>query len=46
MDDATIDQSDTHSAHSVTLQKMMAEQVQLDIFYPSHHKCKPGIKSR
>ena len=44
-DDTTIDQSETHSAHSVTLQKMMAEQVQPDIFDPSHHKLKSGIKS-
>ena len=28
MDDMTINQPETHSAHSVTLQKMMAEQVQ------------------
>ena len=32
MDDTTIDDSGTHSTHSVTLQKMMAEQVQPDIF--------------
>ena len=31
-DDMTIDQPETHSAYSVTLQKMMAEQVQPDIF--------------
>ena len=31
-DDTTIDQPDTHSAHSVTLQKMMTEQIQPDIF--------------
>ena len=42
----TIDQTETHSAHSVTLQKMMAEQVQPDIFDPPHHKLKPSIKSR
>ena len=45
-DDTTIDQSETHSAHSVTLQKMMAEHVQPDIFDPPHHKLQPGIKSR
>ena len=45
-DDMTIDQPETHSAHSVTLQKMMAEQVQPVIFGPPHHKLKPGIKSR
>ena len=44
MDDMTIDQPETHSANSVTLQKMMAEQVQPDIFDPPHHKLKPGIQ--
>ena len=34
-DDTLIDQPDTHSANSVTLQKMMAEQVQPDILI--HH---------
>ena len=48
MDDMTIDDSETHSAHSITLQKMMAEQVQpdIDIFEPPHHKLKPGIQSK
>ena len=40
MDDKTIDDSETHSTHSITLQKMMAEQVQPDIFNPTHHKFK------
>ena len=31
MDDMTIDDSESHSIHSITLQKMMAEQVQPDI---------------
>ena len=39
-EDTTTDQPETHSAHSVTLQKMMAEQVQPDIFDPPHHKLK------
>ena len=30
-DATTIDDSETHSTHSITLQKMMAEQVQPDI---------------
>ena len=34
-DDTTIDDSETHSTHSITLQKMMAEQVQPDILI--HH---------
>ena len=42
----TIDHPETHSANSVTLQKMMAEQVKPDIFNPLHHKLKPGIKSK
>ena len=45
MDDKTIDQSETQSAHSVILQKMMAEQVPPDICDPPDHKLKPGIKS-
>ena len=46
MDDKTIDDSETHSTHSIILQKMMAEQVQPDIFDPLHHKLKPGIQSK
>ena len=45
-DDTTIDDLESHSANSITLQKMMAEQVQPDIFDPPHHKLKPGIQSR
>ena len=45
-DDMTIDQPETHSANSVTLQKMMSEQVQPDIFDPPHHKLKAGITSK
>ena len=44
--DTTIDDSETHSAHNITLQKMKAEQVQPDIFDPPHHKLKPGIQSK
>ena len=46
VDDMTIDQLETHSANSVTLHKMMAEQVQPDIFDPPHQKLKPGIQSK
>ena len=46
MDDTTIDQPETHSANSVTLQKMMAEEVKPNIFDPPHHKLKPGIQSK
>ena len=45
-DDATIDQIDTHSFNSVTLQKMMAEQVKLDTFDPPHHKLKTSTKNK
>ena len=45
-DNMTIDQPETHSANSVTLQKMMAEQVQPDIFDPPCHKLQPGIQTK
>ena len=45
-DDTTIDDSASHLTHCITLQKMMAEQVQPDIFDPPHHKLKPGIQSK
>ena len=44
MEDTTIDDPETYSTHSITLQKMMAEQVQPDIFNLLHHKLKPGIQ--
>ena len=37
-------QPDTHPTNSVTLQKMMAEQVQQETFNPPHHKLKPSIE--
>ena len=42
----SIAQQGPHSTNSVTLQKMMSEQVQLDIFDHPHHKLKAGIKSK
>ena len=45
-DDMTIGDMETHSTHSITLEKMMAEQVQLDIFDQPRHKLKPGIQSK
>ena len=42
----TSDQPDAHSTCSVTLQKMMAEQVQPDTFNPPHHKLRPSIKAK
>ena len=44
--DTYIAQQDTHSKNSVTLQKMISEQVQPDIFDPPDHKLKAGIKSK
>ena len=44
MDETTIDDLESHSTHSIALQKMMAEQAQEDIFDPPHHKLKPGIQ--
>ena len=40
MDDTTIDDLEIQSTHSITLQKMKAEQVHPDICYPPHHKLK------
>ena len=37
---------DAHSTNSVTIQNMMAEQVQLDAFNPLCHKLTPNIKSK
>ena len=45
-DNMTSDQHDAHSTNSITLQKMMAEQVQLDTFNPTHHTLRPSIKSK
>ena len=45
-DDTTKDQSDTHSTNSVTLQKMMAEQVKPDTFDPPHHKLKTSTQNK
>ena len=45
-DDSTIDDSEPYLANSITLQKMMAEQVQPNIFDPPHHNLKSGIQSR
>ena len=42
----TSGQPHAHSTNSVTLQKMMAEQVQPDTFNPPHHKLRPSIESK
>ena len=44
--DTTIDQSETHSTNSVTLQKMMAGQMKPDMFDPPHHKLKTSTQKK
>ena len=39
-------QPDTHSTNSVTNQRMMAEQVELNTFHPPYHKLKLSIESK
>ena len=45
-DNMTSDQPGAHSTNSITLQKMMAEPVQLDTFNPPCHTLIPSIKSK
>ena len=45
-DTHTQGQPNTHSTNSVTLQKMMAEEVQPNTFHPPCHKLKPNIESK
>ena len=45
-DDTTIDQMEAHQANSITLQKMMAEQVEQDVFDPPCHKLTPNIQNK
>ena len=40
------DQPDTFSTNSVTIQKMIAEHVQLDICHPPYHKLGPSIEMK
>ena len=40
------DQQVTHSKNSVTIQRMMAEEVKPDTFHPPHHKLEPSIDSK
>ena len=42
----TSDQPDARSTNNITLQKMMAEQVQPDTFNPPCHKLRPSIESK
>ena len=39
-------QPETHPTNSVTLQKMMAEQVKKETFNPLHHSLKPSIECK
>ena len=43
-DDNTIDQTETHQTNTITLQKMMAEQVKPDVFNPPCHKLTTNIQ--
>ena len=45
-DDTTIDQTEAHQTNSVTLQKMMAEQVKADVFDPPCHKLNANIQNK
>ena len=45
-DDTTIDQTEAYPTNSVTLQKMMAEQVKPDTFDPPHHTLKTSTQSK
>ena len=45
-DDTTIDQTEAHPTNSVTLQKIMAEQVKPDIFDPPCHTLKTSTQSK
>ena len=42
----TIDQSEAHSTKSITLQKLMVEQVKPNIFDPPHHKLKTSMQRK
>ena len=44
--DTTLDQTKAHQTNSVTLHKMMAEQVKPDAFDPPHHKLNSNIQNK
>ena len=44
IDDATIDQRETHQTNSIMLQKMMAEKVTADTFNPPSHELSTNIQ--
>ena len=45
-DDTMIDQTEAYLTNSVTLEKMMAEQLELDIFNPPCHKLKTNTQNK
>ena len=45
IDDTTPDQTEVHQINSITLQKMMAEQVTPDVFNPPCHKLTTNIQN-
>ena len=45
-DDTTIDQTEAHQTNSITLQKMMAEQVKPDVFNPLCHKMTTNVQNK
>ena len=44
-DDTTIDQTEARQTNSITLQKMMPEQVKPDCFNPPHHKLTTNLQN-
>ena len=44
-DNTTIYQTEAHQTNSITLEKMMAEQIKPDVFDPSHHKLTTNIQN-
>ena len=45
IDDTTIDQKETHQTNSITLQKMMAEQIKPDVFNVPCHELSTNIQN-
>ena len=45
-DDTTIDQTEAHQTNSITLQKIMAEQVKPNVFDPPCHKLTTNIQNK
>ena len=45
-DDTTIDQTEAHKTNSITLQKIMAEQVKPDVYNPPWHKFTTNIQNK